>query len=251
MILGRLSAATAVVAPGGMPPFSPVTLNAAETMAVLGSASTPGVFEGETGDCSPPASATATATLGDTGAGVAEEIENVRQQMQEMERLRRDKRAQRMGTQLVQVDANGATSTRTGASTFKPPRVLHPAATHADEVSTFALDSSSLSSPASPWASEGPSMDYGLQLLEAGLHQQMIQPTHRVNSQPETMQEGRPHGKLAPVPNWEICVVAAQPACSLRAIAAMRPAVTCYAVLSCIARPCRSWVRAGSRRKRH
>lgn len=195
----RLTAANAFVAPGGTPPFSPVTLNAAETMAVLGGASTIGNFERETCDWSPPASATATATLGDAGAGVAEEIENVRQQMQEIERLRRDKRAKRMGSQVVQSNADGVAYTRSGASPFKPPRVVNPAATHADEASTFALNSSSLSSPASPWASEGPSMDYGLQLIEAGLNQQMIQPSHRVNSQPETTQEGRLHGKLAPV----------------------------------------------------
>ena len=178
----------AIVAPGGIPPISPVTRHAAESMAALGAACKPTDLEG----------AAATDTRSGPGSGVAEEIEKVRQQMQEMEQLRRDDRARRIHPRAhAQTLANGENASDSEVPTPKPRR-LQTSTQQVDETSTFALNSPSLSSPASPWASEGPSMDYGLQVLEAGLHQQMQQAVHHVKSQPAALQEDWRHGEQAP-----------------------------------------------------
>ena len=182
----------AIVARGGMPPISPVTWHAVETMAALGAASNPRDLEG----------AAATATRGLSGSGIAEEIERVRQQMQEMEQLRRDNRARRINASAHgQAQENGEIASDSDGVPTPKPRRLQASTKQADETSTFALNSPSLSSPASPWASEGPSMDYGLQVLEAGLQQQMQQPPHHVKSQPVALQEDWRHGEQPPYLN--------------------------------------------------
>lgn len=125
------------------------------------------------------------------GEEMTTEMESVQRQRQEMQRLCQDGRA-RAGSQGPQggnhMQGNGKqVSSTDGLSTAKPLRLSQPTLADMDEASTIALNSPSLSSPASPWASEGPSMNYGLQLLEARLQQQ----DHGGNAVVGTLQDGQ------------------------------------------------------------